>query len=289
MKLSFANQTLMQHIEEICKLNAIDFKNISPLSGGDINESYKVETFQKAFAIKVNQAERFPEMFELEARSLDILAKTNSFIIPEVIAYGEYKTYTYLILDFIESGRPDKSSQAFAEALAKLHQNQSDQFGLEFNNYIGRLPQTNLPQKSNALDFYIELRLEPQFKLAHEKGFEFKHLDNFYKKLETLIPKENASLIHGDLWAGNHLFTSNQACIFDPAIAYASREMDLAMMKLFGGYSQEIFKIYNEIFPLKPDWRSRVQLWQLYYILVHLNLFGSSYLGQAKNLIRQYQ
>ena len=116
-----------------------------------------------------------------------------------------------------------------------------------------------------------------------------KTLDEFYKNLESIIPKEKASFIHGDLWAGNYLITpNNKACIFDPAIAYAPREMDLAMMKLFGGYPQEVFKIYEEIFPLQDDWKSRISLWQLYYILVHLNLFGASYYGQANHILKQY-
>ncbi len=279
----------MQHINAICKLNAIDVQNISPLSGGDINETYKVNTSNTAFVIKVNQANRFPKMFELEAKSLDKLASTNSFVIPEIIAFGNYQNHTYLILKYIESGQPQNASEIFAVDLAKLHQNQSKTFGLDFDNYIGRLSQINLPQKESALDFYVELRLKPQFKLAQQKGFEFKNLNNFYKNLKSIIPKEKASLIHGDLWAGNHLFTSTQACIFDPAIAYAPREMDLAMMKLFGGYNQNIFKIYNEIFPLESNWESRIPLWQLYYILVHLNLFGSSYYGQAQQIISKYQ
>ncbi len=279
----------MQHIKAICKQNAIGYKNIAPLSGGDINDTYKVTTSNATFVIKVNQANRFPKMFELEAESLNLLSKTQSFEIPEVIAYGNFKSYTYLIIDFVESGQPQNTSEIFAVALAKLHHNNAKQFGLEFNNYIGRLPQTNLPQRDSVLDFYIDLRLEPQFKLAQQKGFEFKNLEGFYKKLESIIPDEKPSLIHGDLWAGNHLFTPNQACIFDPAIAYAPREMDLAMMKLFGGYSQEIFEIYDEIFPLESDWNYRIPLWQLYYILVHLNLFGASYFGQAKQIISRYQ
>ncbi|QTY26278.1 fructosamine kinase family protein [Flavobacterium sp. CS20] len=280
----------MQHIKKICELNGIKFQNINPLNGGDINDTYKIDSPKRDYVIKVNQVKRFPDMFKLEAKSLSLLSKTKSFVIPEVIAYGDFKNYTYLILEYIESGQPENSSETFAVALAKLHKTQSETFGLDFNNYIGGLPQPNLPNFDNALDFYINLRLEPQFKLARQKGFEFKNLNNFYKNLEEIIPTEKSSLIHGDLWAGNHLFTSNgKTCIFDPAIAYAPREMDLAMMKLFGGYSQDIFKIYNEISPLEPNWKSRISLWQLYYILVHLNLFGSSYYSQAKHFLNQYQ
>lgn len=279
----------MQYLKHICERHHIKSQNITGLSGGDINDTYKIITSEEAYVIKLNQAERFPKMFEIEAKSLDLLSNTQSFVIPKVIAYGEYEQYTYLILEYIESASHQKISENFAQALAKLHQHQSEDFGLDFDNFIGRLEQYNLPQKQNPVDFYIGLRLEPQFKIAIDKGFEFKNLDEFYKNLESIIPKEKASFIHGDLWAGNYLITpDNQACIFDPAIAYAPREMDLAMMKLFGGYPQEIFKIYNEIFPLQDNWKSRINLWQLYYILVHLNLFGASYYGQANHILKQY-
>ena len=279
----------MQYLKHICERHHIVYQNITALSGGDINDTYKIATSEKAYVIKLNQAERFPEMFEIEAKSLDLLAETQSFIIPKVIAYGEYQQYTYLILEYIESASGLDFSENFAQALAKLHRHQSEIFGLDFDNYIGRLEQYNQPQKQNPVDFYIDLRLEPQFKMAKEKGFEFGNLNQFYKNLESIIPQEKASLIHGDLWAGNYLITpNNKACIFDPAIAYAPREMDLAMMKLFGGYPQEVFKIYDEVFPLQDNWESRISLWQLYYILVHLNLFGASYYVQAQQIVKQF-
>ena len=279
----------MEYIKTICQANGIDCLDIQPLSGGDINDTYKINTAENAYVIKLNQASRFPKMFEIEAKSLDVLRKTKSFIIPKVIGFGNYEQHTYLILDHIKSVSGQDFSENFAIALAKLHQHQSENFGLDFDNYIGRLKQINLPRSQNAVDFYINLRLEPQFKMAKEKGFEFKNLGQFYKNLESIIPQEKSSLIHGDLWAGNYLISKDaRPCIFDPAIAYAPREMDLAMMKLFGGYPQEVFKIYDELFPLPKDWELRIGLWQLYYILVHLNLFGASYLGQARQILKQF-
>lgn len=276
----------MRLVQDICKRHRIEALNIKPLSGGDINQVYKIMSSEGNYVIKLNEALRYPDMFEIEAKSLQILSKTDSFVIPKVIGNGEQKDKTYLLLEYIDSNNSSQFSEVFATALAKLHKNQTDNFGLEFNNFIGRLHQKNLPKQPKSIDFYINLRLEPQFKLASDQGFEFKNVDKFYTILEDLIPDEKASLIHGDLWSGNYLITENrEACIFDPAIAYAPREMDLAMMKLFGGYPQDIFDIYNEIFPLENNWESRIPVWQLYYILVHVNLFGSSYYNQAKQII----
>ncbi len=259
------------------------------LSGGDINEVYKVKTANQDFVIKLNSASRYPDMFEKEAKSLKLLSGTNSFSIPEVIAYGQFEDKTYLIMTYISPGQKKDFSEDFALALAKLHRQQSEFYGLDFDNFIGRLPQTNQPRTEDPVEFYIHRRLKPQFGLAQENGFEFKNLDRFYKNLEQIIPKEKASLIHGDLWSGNYLISSSgEPCIFDPAICYASREMDLAMMKLFGGYPGEIFEIYNHIFPLEKDWKYRIELWQLYYILVHVNLFGASYFSSARRLLAKY-
>jgi fructosamine-3-kinase len=279
----------MRLITEICKKHLINARSVNTLSGGDINQVYKITSSKEDFVVKMNEAELFPQMFEIEAKSLQILRNTKSFVIPEVKAHGEYNNKTYLLLEYISSGDNFDFSETFAHTLADLHKTQSDVFGLEFNNYIGRLHQSNQPKVNNSLEFFINLRLEPQFKLAHNKGFEFGNIDNFYKSLESLIPIEKASLIHGDLWSGNYLITkSGKACIFDPAIAFAPREMDLAMMKLFGGYPRDIFEIYDEVFPLENNWKSRMPLWQLYFVLVHVNLFGSSYYQQAKNIVNQF-
>lgn len=279
----------MHLIHDIFKAHKIEVKSYQPLSGGDINDVYKVSSGVQYYVIKLNSASQYPDMFEIEAKSLKLLSESNSFFVPEVIAHGHFEDRTYLIMTFISSGQNKNFSEEFAVALAKLHRNQSDEYGLDFNNFIGRLPQSNLPNTTDAVEFYISLRLKPQFKLAYDKGFRFDNLDNFYKNIEQIIPKEKASLIHGDLWSGNYLITNNnEPCIYDPAVCYASREMDLAMMQLFGGFPQDIFRIYDEIYPLMPDWTFRVELWQLYYILVHVNLFGASYYSSAKRLLSKY-
>jgi hypothetical protein len=114
-------------------------------------------------------------------------------------------------------------------------------------------------------------------------------LDAFYKQVEQLIPDELPALIHGDLWSGNYLVNSeNKPCLIDPAVAYAPREMDLAMMKLFGGFDERMFQAYQESFPLENDFEERIPLWQLYFILAHVNLFGGHYYSRAKEIMAYY-
>jgi hypothetical protein len=126
--------------------------------------------------------------------------------------------------------------------------------------------------------------------MAAENGYDFRNLDSFYQKVAQLIPEEKPALIHGDLWSGNYLVNANnKPCLIDPAVAYGPREMDLAMMQLFGGFDNRLLSVYNEAFPLEKDWKARIKLWQLYYILGHVNLFGGHYYTSAKDIISRYR
>ena len=161
--------------------------------------------------------------------------------------------------------------------------------GLEKDNFIGSLPQYNYHCRS-AADFYIEQRLQPQFTMAGQRGFVFDNLNACYRNMRDEIPNEASSLIHGDLWGGNFMVNEQGLpCLIDPAVAYASREQDIAMMHLFGGFDTQLFEIYNEEFPLQQGWKDRLPLFQLYYLLVHLNLFGDSYYQSVKRIVDKYQ
>jgi fructosamine-3-kinase len=132
-------------------------------------------------------------------------------------------------------------------------------------------------------------RLIPQLKLAKDRGFDLAVTNQFLKKVSEIVPDEAPALVHGDLWNGNYLTDETGApVLIDPAVAYASRETDLAMMQLFGGFPAEVYKMYDEIFPMKPNWKERLPLWQLYYLLVHLNLFGRGYLAQVTSIIKRF-
>lgn len=260
------------------------------MHGGDINRVYALETSSSPLVVKLNHAEKFPEMFAKEAAGLNLLRSTDSFRIPEIIGYGQVGNYAYLLLEMIETGAKRRNfTEDFAQNLNKLHRHSSRVFGLEYDNYIGSLTQYNFSRLTKAVDFYIEKRLEPQFESAAAKGFSFKQKDSLYRNLEGIIPDEPPALIHGDLWGGNYLTsTDSEPVLIDPAVAYAPREMDLAMMRLFGGFEEEIFTVYNELFPLEKNFSERIKIWKLYYLLVHLNLFGSGYYNSVRNIVESF-
>lgn len=264
-------------------------KKIEALSGGDINEVYLLKTSSQNYVVKVNEVNVFPAMFKKEFNGLEALRKTHTIDIPEVLEFGDFQEYTYLLLAYKESGKASRTFwEVFGQQMATLHENSQKYFGFKEDNYLGSLRQYN-QQEDTASAFFIHQRLMPQFELACENGYEFKQLDTLYKKVEQLIPKEKPSLIHGDLWAGNYLINAqDQPCLIDPAVSYAPREMDLAMMRLFGGFNDRLFLAYHEAFPLQEDWKERIKLWQLYYILAHVNLFGGNYYTSAKAIIKKY-
>ncbi len=279
------NKTL-QNITSRNNLNLIEAK---PLSGGDINEVFILKCKEGNFVVKLNDASKFPGMFEAEKTGLELLRNSESFRIPEIISTDVIENTSYLLMEFHPEGNKAKNFWLlFASDLAKLHQNSQPYFGLDQNNYIGSLPQSNSKCDSTS-EFYISQRLQPQFKMASDNGFNFKDLEKFYKNISEEIPEEPSSLIHGDLWGGNYMVSEDgKPVLIDPAVAYASREMDLAMMKLFGGFDNAVFDNYNAIFPLAEGWKNRLDLWQLYYLLVHLNLFGSGYLQRVKSIVKKY-
>ncbi|MCG9972275.1 fructosamine kinase family protein [Christiangramia crocea] len=278
-----------EFLRQIAEENGINYKSSSPLSGGDINEVYLLEGQSEKFVVKINSAYRFPGMFEAEKSGLEKLAEPKIIDVPKAVAVGKAGERAYLILEYKSEGRKISSFwKSFGEQMAALHKTTSDNFGLEKDNFIGSLPQYN-DKKARAAEFYISMRLHPQIKMAEEKGFQLNVSDNFYKTCEQLIPSERPSLIHGDLWNGNYLVNSDGLpCLIDPAVAFAPREMDLGMMKLFGGFDDQLFQIYNETFPLEPGWKKRIPLWQLYYLLVHLNIFGAGYRSQVTSIIKSF-
>jgi len=280
-------------IEEI--LNQIthnfgkELTGFSVLTGGDINEVFLTECGAEKFVIKLNDTESFPGMFEAEKLGLNALLNPSFIDIPIPLKTGCVNSYSYLLLEHKNSTTKISNFwEIFGEQLAKLHQQTSKSFGFEKDNYIGSLPQYN-DYKDSAAKFYIEMRLQPQIEMAEKKGFQLNVKDSFYKNCENLIPSEPSALIHGDLWNGNYLVNSKgKPCLIDPAVAYAPREMDLGMMKLFGGFDEILFQTYNEVFPFQQNWEERIPLWQLYYLLVHLNIFGMGYKDQVTSIIQKF-
>lgn len=277
-------------ILNIAEENELQFSSASILAGGDINEVYSLTTStSEKFVVKLNDPAKYPGMFTAEKAGLETLAQPEIFTIPQVINTGEVNGRSYLLLKFIESSSPVGNFwEIFGKQLAQLHKIKSPVFGFKEDNYIGSLPQQNNHCK-NAGEFYISQRLEPQFRMAANKGFKFQNIDILYKRCEELIPLEPPSLVHGDLWSGNYLTDANGLpCLIDPAVAFAPREMDIGMMKLFGGFDPVLFSSYQKNYPLQEDWEERIPLWQLYYLLVHLNIFGAGYKSRVDSIIAKY-
>lgn len=260
------------------------------MGGGDINEVFLVKSNIGKFVVKLNTEKDFPEVFKKEAAGLRQLAKANVIRIPNAIDNGVFKETGYLLLEHIETTNKAKDFwQDFGKKLANLHANTQGTFGLEYDNYIGSLKQYNHSKTKDAATFYIDKRLEPQLKLARDNAFKFSHIERFFKNLEDIIPKEKPALIHGDLWNGNFMTDKNgEACLIDPAVCFAPREMDIAMMHLFSGFSNDLFQAYNQEFQLENDWKDRLKIWQLYYLLVHLNIFGETYYSSVNQIIMHY-
>ncbi|MCD6661004.1 MAG: fructosamine kinase family protein [Lentimicrobium sp.] len=269
------------------------FRPIKALSGGCINDCYELGTAHKHIFVKFNSAGKYPGMFDAEKKGLELLKTAKCISVPEVLMCTNAGEYSFLALEFISPGNSSTDFWGdFGRKLALMHKNHADTFGLNHNNYIGSLAQNN-NQSNSWTDFYVTQRLEPLVKQAYEKGLlsnsNTADFDRLFSILDDLIPGEPASLLHGDLWNGNFLIDKNgTACLIDPAVYYGHREMDIAMTKLFGGFSPRFYDSYNQEYPLENDWKERVKLNQLYPLLVHLLLFGSSYALQIRSILNDF-
>ena len=284
----------IQHIETICSTiegKATKLSAYEKVYGGELHQTYRLATTQIDYFIKVNTAEK-ATMFDAEAQGLNMLAATDSFAIPNVFEKGVFNKTAYILMTFIPALEAVSNPLKFAENLAKMHRVSNSKFGLDFDNYIGELTQKNT-FNNNWTDFYINQRLLPQIELAQKNDLLpieiVKKFEQLYNLLPDLLPQEKPSLLHGDLWNGNYFYNlQGNPVLFDPAVYFGHREMDLAMMRLFGEFDPKIFDIYNEIFPLETAWKKRIELYQLYPLLVHLNMFGSTYLSSIQQILKSY-
>ncbi|MCA0933022.1 fructosamine kinase family protein [Lutimonas saemankumensis] len=266
--------------------------SIKPVAGGDINKVYFLQGAESNFILKSNLSQKFPEMFEKEARGLELLSGT-TVRTPKVIDLYAEEGNQFLILEYFESDRPTQAFWSdFAISLSSLHKRTSDYFGLDEDNYIGSLKQKNDPYDSWEA-FFIQTRLNPQIKMAFDSGFIEKRdlllFERFCKKFSTLVPEVKPSLLHGDLWSGNLMCTKGQVPVYiDPAVYYGHHEMDLSMTQMFGGFDKSFISVYRENFELLNGWEERIQIHNLYPSLVHLNLFGSSYLSGIQIVLKKF-
>ncbi len=286
----FFTVQLLQNIFKDCGLNVHRYEQVH---GGDINETYCLFTSQGKYFLKVNDEIRYPGMFQKEATGLDLLRKHCTLIIPKVIKTGVCDGRQYLLMDWLEkTAAKTRMWEDFGSGLAMMHKQPQSYFGLNEDNYIGSVRQTNTSH-NEWHSFYSESRIIPLVRILFDAGsFSSKDVDNansLCKNLKEIFPAELPSLLHGDLWAGNFLIASpGDAAIFDPAVYFGHREMDIGMTKLFGGFDQRFYNAYNETYPLETNWERRLPIAQLYPLLIHAILFGGHYISTAGAIIKQF-
>ena len=279
------NDRLIIHFNNILDDIVIE---VHPVSGGCINDCYKLETQKSNYFVKLNDT---INLFEEENKGLDLLRASKTFFIPKVYKFGVFESSNFLLMEWIEEkNKSDNFWNFFSKNLSELHSLTNDKFGLDHDNYIGSLKQSNI-YYYDGVEFFINTRLVPQLEKLNSLNNSsfFKKFDVLFNLLNEIIPVYQPSLLHGDLWSGNFLIDHNgHACIIDPAVYYGNREADIAMTKLFGGFSEEFYSNYNDYKPMLNGWQERMPIWNLYPLLVHANLFGSSYLNQINSILNKY-
>lgn len=230
------------------------------------------------------------EVFAAEAEGLIELARPGVIRVPEVLDYGIRGDQAFIEIEQLNLQRATRDvEQRMGEQLAALHRTTADRYGWHRDNTCGPTPQRN-PWSDDWIAFFREHRIAYQLDLAARNGYGGGLQDRGARLLERMDRyfegyTPDASLLHGDLWGGNWGCCDGEPVIFDPAVYYGDRESDLAMTRLFDGFGRAFYAAYEEAWPLAPGNRERCDLYQLYHVLNHLNLFGSGYLGQAQRLI----
>ena len=244
--------------------------NISTVHGGDISEAFKLETPSNIYFLKCHNGADAFSMFETESKGLNLLSKTNSVRTPEVIAFDTFENLSFLLLEFVPSKSPNsKDYKVFGTQLANLHLNTTDAYGLDHDNKIGRLGQSNCQHKTWSA-FYTYERLLPQLNLALQKGLlqdqDCPSVERMTTVLSGFFSDVTPGLLHGDLWSGNYLISETGIpYLIDPAVYYGDGLVDIAMSKLFGGFGPEFYDAYHDIIPKNKAYSERIDLYQLYY------------------------
>ncbi len=254
-----------------------------PVSGGDINLGFQLDTNQGFYFIKLNTPDKL-DMFIAEREGLLELAKCNALAVPEPVSVGQNANAAFLCMTWLDL-QPQVDHQSLGEALAALHEPIGQQFGARKNNFIGSTVQHN-GWADDWATFFWEKRLEPQIyqMLEVASSFPEEALGPLKEKVLDILQEYEftPSLVHGDLWSGNVGTTmEGKPAVFDPAVYWGHAETDLAMARLFGGFSEDFYEAYEALRPALEGEQDRLRVYQLYHLLNHYNLFGGTYFDQC--------
>ncbi|WP_185782554.1 fructosamine kinase family protein [Croceivirga lutea] len=285
------NKALQKHLAYVL---CIRVNSIRAVSGGDISAAYGITADTEQFFCKVNGSPQGLALFEAEQQGLQALRKTKTISVPKVLWCGTFEGNAILVMEHITAKQASATDlEKLGQQLAVLHQlSAPPTFGFSNANFIGSLPQQNRTH-SKWVDFFVQERLVPQFKLARDTQLvtatELPTESKLLKRCEALFPEVQPALLHGDLWSGNYLISENgEPYLIDPSVYYGHAEVDIAMTRLFGGFGQRFYDAYHEIRPEVSGCNERTALYQLYYLLAHLNMFGVSYKNSVLEIVKRY-
>lgn len=285
-------EAILRRVENVSGAEVVGTASVS---GGCISNAARVELAgrEPAFLKWGVTREHSPALFAEEARSLALIAETETLRVPRVLDQHSAEGYAWLLLEWLEPGGRSARSQALlGERLAALHRSSAEQFGWPADNFIGSLPQSNRAHDSWP-EFWREERLLPQLQRAGARltNVDRRRLEQLADRTDEIlgdVATEPPSLLHGDLWSGNlHIMADGTPAVIDPASYYGHREVDLAMSRLFGGFSDEFYRAYQRAWPSVAGLDKRMAMYQLYYLLVHVNLFGGGYTSQTMSVAAQ--
>ncbi|MFD1361165.1 fructosamine kinase family protein [Lentibacillus salinarum] len=284
------NQLIKQALQQAGDHSGL--QTIRCLAGGSINESYYVETESRQYFIKyhTDAPDRF---FALEAKGLELIRETHSISVPHVFALSDEKHRAYLVMEWVEGAPAADTDWKLGDRIAAMHQTIGEQHGFTDDTFIGTLPQPNR-LCSSWLAYYRDKRLNRQLQLGIDSGImtgkRRERMEKLLEKLDKWVPDDVApSYLHGDLWGGNWLTgPGGEPYVIDPSFLYGDRHFELAFTEVFGGYSSDFYRGYEERFPLSPAYDDVKPLYQLYYLLVHLNMFGEAYGRSVDMILKRY-
>ncbi len=280
------------------KLFDAEIKSTDRVYGGDINNAFALElTNGERVFMKSNQTAG-PGFFMAEALGLAAISASGTIRTPRVLGCGTDRGKAFLLLEYIAEGRPAPDFwETFGRQLAAMHRADTHDlagdktFGFRNDNYIGHTEQINTPC-DGWIQFFRDYRLAPQFKMAERyfNASDQKRITRLLDRLDTLmVEPEHPSLLHGDLWSGNYMTdSSGKALLIDPAVYVGHAEADIAMTELFVGFNKKFYAAYREAAPMQPGYEDRRDLYNLYQLLNHLNMFGGSYLREVNRIVRRY-
>lgn len=271
------------------------------VSGGDINDAWNLTLTNGTHIFMKTNTKENQSFFTAESTGLAAIAQTKAIGTPRLLCTGtdeQNSGNAFLLMEFIEHGGQVRDYwEIFAHQLAAMHQADTSGFvagktyGFAEDNYIGARRQINTARES-WITFFRDCRLNPQFTDAapYFDSADRKRISRLLDNLDKfLVEPEHPSLLHGDLWSGNFITGNDgRAWLIDPAVSVGHAEADLAMTELFGGFPRVFYESYRDAAPLQPGYEERRDLYNLYHLLNHLNLFGRSYLAAVKAVLRRY-